>query len=29
MKWTDLKLKNLKTQVENLVEQEKKISIAS
>jgi len=29
MKWTDLKLKTLKTQVENLVEQEKKVSIAS
>ena len=29
MKWTDLKLKTLKTQVENLVEQEQKTSIAS
>ena len=29
MKWTDLKLRTVKTQVENLVEQEKKQSIAS
>ena len=29
MKWTDLKLRTLKTQVENLVEQEQKTSIAS